>query len=62
MRAAACPLWIHGEVLACGVDRRPEEPANVLKRLETRTLLVVRGDCENVVLAAISLARAPEPG
>jgi BioD-like phosphotransacetylase family protein len=36
------------------------QAANVLDRLEPRTLLVVPGDREDVVLAAISYAQAPE--
>jgi BioD-like phosphotransacetylase family protein len=58
-----------GEVLA-GADmlrRRAStvmigamQPANVLDRLEKNTLLVVPGDREDVILAAISAAHAPE--
>jgi len=60
---------IKGEVLAGGdlLRRRAAtvmigamEPANVLERLESRTLLVVPGDREDIILAAISLAQAPE--
>ncbi len=59
---------IRGEVLA-GDDQLHQrastvmigamEPANVLKRLEKRTLLVVPGDREDIILAAISLANEP---
>ena len=36
------------------------QPANVLDRLEPRTLLVVPGDREDIILAAISYVQAPE--
>lgn len=60
---------IRGEVLAGGdlLRRRAAtvmigamQPANVLDRLESRTLLVVPGDREDIILAAISLSRAPD--
>ncbi len=35
------------------------QPANVLARLEERTLLVVPGDREDIILAAISVAQTP---
>jgi BioD-like phosphotransacetylase family protein len=55
---------IRGEVLAGGALLRRRagtvmigamQPANVLDRLEARTLLVVPGDREDVILAALSL-------
>jgi BioD-like phosphotransacetylase family protein len=36
------------------------QPSNVLDRLEKNTLLVVPGDREDIILAAISVAHAPE--
>jgi BioD-like phosphotransacetylase family protein len=60
---------IRGEVLAGGEQLRVRagnvmigamQPANVLDRLEDRTLLVVPGDREDIILAAISFAQAPE--
>ncbi len=60
---------IRGEVLAGSPDLRRRagnvmigamQPANVLDRLEDRTLLVVPGDREDIILAAISFAHAPE--
>jgi BioD-like phosphotransacetylase family protein len=63
-----CTL-IRGEVLSGGSLLRARaavvmigamQPANVLERLEPRTLLVTPGDREDVVLAAISFAQGPE--
>jgi BioD-like phosphotransacetylase family protein len=60
---------IRGEVLSGGKLLRQRastvmigamQPANVLDRLEARTLLVVPGDREDIILAAISYAQAPE--
>jgi len=38
------------------------QPANVLERLEERTLLIVPGDREDIILAAISVAQTPGDG
>jgi BioD-like phosphotransacetylase family protein len=60
---------IRGELLSGGQLQRTRvstvmigamQAANVLDRLEPRTLLVVPGDREDVVLAAISYAQSPE--
>jgi BioD-like phosphotransacetylase family protein len=62
---------IRGEVLAGGggdlmrarastVMIGAMQPANVLDRLEKRTLLVVPGDREDIILAAISAAHEPD--
>jgi BioD-like phosphotransacetylase family protein len=60
---------IRGEVLAGGDLLRVRastvmigamQPSNVLDRLEKRTLLVVPGDREDIILAAISAAHEPE--
>lgn len=61
---------IRGEVLAGGGDLPRAraanvmigamQPANVLDRLEPKTLLVVPGDREDIILAAVSLAHSPD--
>lgn len=61
---------IRGEVLSCAEGMRSRagtvmigamSPGNVLARLEERTLLIVPGDRENVLLAALEQARELDP-